>query len=267
MDLGLNGKYAIVTGGTGICRATALSLAKEGANVAVTYLTEVDEEASQHTVKEILDMGLKAINIKMDLLKLDDIKSMVNEVMQKFGRIDILINAAASVHPATAEEITEKDWNEEIDIDLKGLFFCAKEVFLKAMKPQKSGNILNVASVVGMRPAKTNLAYGAAKSGVIHITQHLAVEWGPYNVRVNSLSPGWIATKLLLDKIKIGKAINPTVIMPLGRLGTAEEMADLITFLVSERNGFMTGANIVSDGGILSGIRLPSIKEGKLDIF
>ena len=267
MDLGLKGKYAIVTGSTGICKASAISLANEGVNVAVTYLTEVDKEESLRTVKEIQAMGLKAISLKMDLLNLDDIKSMVDEVMNSFGRIDILINSAGAIHAALAENITEDEWDSDFNIDLKGLFFCAREVFNKAMKSQRSGNIINVASVVGMRPIKTNPSYGAAKSGVIHITKYLAVEWGSFNIKVNAVSPGWIATKLLTDRIRDGLSIDPSPIMPIGSLGTSEEMADLITFLVSKRNGFMTGSNVVSDGGILAGIRMPYIKDGKLDVF
>lgn len=267
MDLGLKNKFAIVTGSTGICKASAMSLAKEGVNVAITYLTKEDEDESKKTVEQIDRMGLKCMQVKMDLLNLEDIEKMVDRVMEVFGRIDILVNCAACIHADLAENFSEKNWDIDNQVDLKGLFFCCKEVFNKAMKKQKSGNIINVASVVGMRPIKTNPSYGVAKSGVLHITRYLAVEWGPYNVRVNAISPGWISTKLLIDRIKEGLSIDPSPIMPINRLGTSEEIADLITFLVSEKNTFMTGSNVVSDGGILAGIRMPFVKDGKLEVF
>ena len=267
MDLGLKDKYAIVTGSTGICKATAMSLAKEGVNVAVTYLSDVDKTTSELTVKNIKEMGLKSLNLKMNLLSLKNIKSMVSRVIEDFGRIDILINCAGAVHASLVEDITEEVWDLDFDIDLKGLFFCCKEVFNKAMKAQKSGKIVNVASVAGIRPVKNYPSYCAAKSGVINITRYLAVEWGQYNIRVNSVSPGWIATELLLGRINKGLSMDPSLIMPIGRLGTAEEIADLITFIVSNKNDFMTGTNVVSDGGILTGIRIPFVKNNQLEVL
>ena len=267
MDLGLKDKIAIVTGSTGICKETALSLAREGVNIAITYLTEEDEKASRDTISKIRAMNQEAISIKMNLLSLNEISVMVTKVLEKFSRIDILINCAGTVTAKLAENITENEWDLDNNVDLKGLFYCCQEVFKKAMKKQENGNIVNIASVVGMRPIKTNPAYGVAKAGVIHISEYLAIEWGPYNVKVNSISPGWIATKLLVSRIKKGLSIDPSPIMPIGRLGNAREIAEVITFMVSEKNSFMTGTNVISDGGILAGIRVPSVKNNKLEIL
>jgi len=270
MDLMLKDKVAIVTGATGICKATALALAGEGMDIAVTYLTEVDEKAAKETVSKIKAIGRRCIMLQLNLLNLPEIGEMVDSVMKEYKRIDALVNCAGVCTSVLAENVTEEQWNLDTGVDLKGLFFCCKEVFNRAMKKQKSGSIVNISSVVGVNPVKTNPVYGVAKAGVIHITRYCAIEWGPYNVRVNSISPGWIATEMLIEFQKSGKSADPNSVtrtVPLGRFGKPEEIADTILFLASDRSAFTTGANFIVDGGIIAGIRLSSLVDGKIQIL
>ncbi len=271
MDLMLEGKVAIVTGATGICKATALKLAEEGSDIVMTYLTDQDREATDESIKEITNiMGRKAIALPLDLLKLDTISEMVQTALNEFSRIDILVNCAGVCTAVLAEDVTENQWDLDAGVDLKGLFFVSKEVFNKTMKKQRSGTIVNVASVVGVNPIKTNPIYSVAKAGVISITRYLAIEWGPYNVRVNSISPGWIATEMLIEHQKSGKSADPNSVIrniPLGRFGEPKEIADTITFLASGKSSFTNGANFVVDGGIIAGIRLSSLVNGKIEIL
>ena len=270
MDLMLKKKVAIVTGATGICKSTALGLAGEGMNLAVTYLTDIDKKAAEDTVKKVIAMGQKAIMLPLNLMKLKEISNMVDEVMLHYGRIDTLVNCAGICTSVLAENVTEDQWDLDTGVDLKGLFFCCKEVFNKAMKKQGNGSIVNVSSVVGVNPIKTNPVYGVAKAGVISITRYLAIEWGPFNVRVNSISPGWIATEMLIEYQKSGKSADPNSVtrsVPLGRFGKPQEIADTIAFLASEKSSFTTGANFVVDGGIIAGIRLSSLINGQIQVL
>lgn len=270
MDLMLAGKIAIVTGSTGICNATALTLAKEGCNLAVTYYTEADHKASEDALKQIHTFGRKAIAIPLNVLHLEEIRNMVAKVLETYGRIDILVNCAGICTSVLAENVSEEQWDLDTGVDLKGLFFCCQEVFTQSMKKQRSGSIVNVASVLGVNPIKTNPVYSTAKAGVIQISRYLAIEWGPYNVRVNSISPGWVATEMLIEFQKSGKSADPNSVtrsVPLGRFGKPEEIADAIAFLTSERSSFTTGSNFVCDGGIIAGIRLASLIQGKIEML
>lgn len=270
MDLMLKDKVVIVTGSTGICKETALNLAKEGANLAITYLTEKDGKAAEDSILKIKDMGRRAISTSADILNLKDIERMVGEVLKEYGRIDVLVNCAGVCTSVLAENVTEEQWDLDTGVDLKGLFFCCKEVFNRAMKKQKSGSIVNIASVVGVNPVKTNPVYSVAKAGVIQITRYLAIEWGPFNVRVNAVSPGWIATEMLIEFQKSGKSADPDSVtrsVPLGRFGKPSEIADLVAFLASEKSSFTTGSNFVSDGGLIAGIRLASLIDGRIEML
>jgi len=270
MELLLKDKTAIVTGSTGICKAAALGLAREGVNIAVTYLTEKDEQAAEDTIKQVESMGRRAISLPLNVCKLNEIERMVDGVLGEYGRVDVLVNCAGICTAVLAENLTEKQWDLDTGVDLKGLFFCCKEVFNRAMKKQKSGSIINIASVLGVNPIKTNPIYSTAKAGVIHISRYLAIEWGPYNVRVNAVSPGWVATEMLIEFQKSGKSADPhsvTRSVPLGRFGKPEEIADLITFIASERSNFITGSNVIIDGGMIAGIRLASLVDGKIQML
>ena len=269
MDLMLVNKVAIITGCRGICKEIALTLAEEGANVVMTYITEKGKNEAEDTIKRINTMNRKAMSINMNLLNLDDIREMVETVSKEFGIINILVNCAGDCISAKAEDFTNEQWDNDIGINLKGLYFCCKETFNKAMKKQKEGgNIINIASIVGMVPIKTDTVYDVAKAGVIHLTRQLALEWGPYNIRVNSISPGWIITKNIIDRVKNGTSaeLEPALrIIPLGRFGEPKDIANLTAFLCSDKSKFITGENIVVDGGMIRGIRLTSLVNGKIE--
>ncbi|UCB45059.1 MAG: SDR family oxidoreductase [Spirochaetota bacterium] len=270
MDLMLQDKIAIVTGSRGICKETALTLAEEGANLAITYVSEDGKISAEDSVKKINKMGKKAIALRMNNIHLKEIETMVDSVIEEYGKIDILVNCAGVCTPVLAQDTTEEQFDFDIGTDLKGLFFCSKEVFNKSMKKQNSGNIINISSVIGVAPIKTNPVYGAAKAGVLNITRYLAIEWGPYGVRVNAVSPGWIATELLLRYQREGKSADPNSVtrcVPLGRFGEPREIADTVAFLASEKSSFTTGANVVVDGGIIAGIRLSSFIDGKIEVL
>lgn len=267
MDLMLENKVVIVTGATGICKETALAFAKEGATVVTTYLSNEDELSARDSVNVIKSMGQKAMAIHLDLLNLGEIKTLVGEVLKRFKKIDVLVNCAGTCTTVLAENVNEEQWNNDIDINLKGLFFCCKEVFKKSMKKNKNGSIINISSVIGVNPAKTNPIYGVAKAGVIHISRYLAIEWGNYNIRINSISPGWVETKNMLDHQETDDSYDPdyvTRFTPLLRYGAVEEIANAIVFLASNRSSFTNGANIVIDGGLTSGIRLASLLKNKI---
>jgi NAD(P)-dependent dehydrogenase (short-subunit alcohol dehydrogenase family) len=269
LELGLKNKNILVTGSTGICKEVALSFAREGANVAITFLDEKDKNSAEDSIKKINKLNQKAISLHLDVRNLKEISGVVKNVISVFGKIDVLVNCAASCTNILAKDVTEEDWDRDMDISLKGLFFCCKEVFNNSMKKQKSGSIINIASVVGVKPVKKIPIYGASKAGVIHITKYLAIEWGEYNIRVNCISPGWTNTeamiehqKTMLQDQKTGSNYDPEYVVrftPLSRYGTPREIAETIVFMASEKSSFMNGANLIIDGGLTSGIRLASL--------
>ncbi|MFC2145444.1 SDR family NAD(P)-dependent oxidoreductase [Actinomycetota bacterium] len=270
MDLNLKNKIAIVTGCRGICAEIAQILAEEGVNVVVTFISKKGKKASRNLVKKLESVGIEATNLNMDLLDLKSISHTVEEVLKKFKRIDILVNCAGDCIPAKAEDFTEEQWEHDIGVNLKGLYFCCKEVANKAMIKQKEGIIVNIASLVGVIPIKTDGVYDVAKSGVIMLSQQLALEWGEYNIRVNAVSPGWIITQNILDRVKKGKSaeLEPALrIIPLNKFGKPEDIANLVAFLCSEKSKFITGENIIVDGGMSRGIRLAKMVRGKIKMI
>lgn len=242
---GLEGKVAVVTGASkGLGRAMAIGLAKAGAKVVATHTSgETD------TVDEIKKIGKDAIWARVDVTKIDEIKEMVKKAKDKFGRIDILVNNAGVFKMSPAEMITEEEWDNVIDVNLKGQFFCAQEV-AKEMIKQKSGKIINIASIAGKLAFSHSAAYNASKGGVILLTKTLATELGQYNIQVNSICPGLFATKMtegLVNDDNIIKMVKERV--PLGRHGQPEELMGSVIYLASKASDYTTGHALVVDGG------------------
>jgi len=243
-------KIAIVTGsGRGIGKSTVLELAKEGAKVVVS---DIDIKECQNVCDEIKKIGSDAIAVKCDISKKSDVDAMIKKTMQKFQKIDILINNAGVVLTKPFVEMTEKDWDFVLDINLKGVFLCTNAV-VKQMIKQKSGKIISVASTAGEVGFMNTSAYCASKAGIINLTRELALELSPHNINVNAIAPGVIATKMTEDMLKDKKTKEVLLAStPLGRVGQPEEIGKAVVFLASDDSNFITGHTLVVDGGWLT---------------
>lgn len=246
----LSNQKAIVTGGgQGLGRAMAIALAEAGADVAIA---DINAHTAKQAAAEIEKLGRKSLVVKMDVAKSDEIDQVVERAIKEFGRIDILVNNAGINRRIPAEQMSETDWRKVIDVNLTGVFLCSQAVGRQMIK-QKSGRIINIASVSGMllNRGVTQVAYYAAKAGVIMLTKALAMEWAKYNIRVNSISPGWMRTPLvesefITDKKRYQEIIEDT---PMRRFGEPKELGPAVVYLVSEASSFVTGENLVIDGG------------------
>ncbi len=267
----LKNKFAIIIGGAvGIGAGITYAFAKEGCDLLITYYGENEKTEASEIEKNVKKFGIKFYYEYLDVLKKNQIIALFKKIPDYTKKLDIAVNNAGVSNMKNFTELTEEDWDFNMDINAKGMFFCCQEVFNRTMKKQKSGSIINIASVVGVNPVQTNPIYSVAKAGVIQVTRYLAVEWGPYNVRVNAVSPGWTATEMLLEFQRSGKSADPNSVtrsVPLGRFGKPEEIADLISFLASDRSSFTTGSNVVADGGMIAGLRLASLVDGKIQML
>jgi gluconate 5-dehydrogenase len=224
-------------------------MAKEGAKVVVS---DIDLKECQSVCDEIKRLGSDAIAVKCDVSKKGDVDAMIEESIQRFQRIDILVNNAGVVLMKPFVEMTEKDWDFVLDINLKGVFLCTNAV-AKQMIKQKSGKIISISSIAGEVGFMNTSAYCASKAGIINLTRELAMELSPYNINVNAIAPGVIATKMtedmLKDKETKGSLLANT---PLGRVGRPEEIGRAAVFLASDDSDFVTGHTLVVDGGWLA---------------
>ncbi|GAG00012.1 unnamed protein product, partial [marine sediment metagenome] len=220
-----------------------------GADVVVT---DINIDAARQTALEIKKQGRVSFAVKMDVCKSTQVKQAVKEIIGEFKGIDILINNAGINRRVPAEKMSEIDWREVINVDLTGVFFCSQIVGRQMIK-QRGGKIINIASISGMiaNRGMTQAAYCAAKGGVISLTKALAMEWAKYNIRVNSISPGMTRTPLveddfIKDKEKYEEIITDT---PMRRFGEPMELGPAVVYLSSKASSFITGENLVIDGG------------------
>jgi 3-oxoacyl-[acyl-carrier protein] reductase len=240
----LKNKVAIVTGaGQGIGRGIALSLAKEGAKVVVTDITDKINDV----VKEI---GSQAIAIKVDVSKRKQTEEMVKKTLKKFGRIDILVNNAGIYPFKSLLEMKEEDWDHVLNVNLKGVFNCTKSV-LSTMTKQKYGKIINIASIAGTKVGFHNLAhYSASKAGILGFTKSAALELAQYNINVNAIAPGAIDTPGTSTTMGERKQVEKYAkLIPAQRIGKPIDIANLVVFLTSDESSYITGECIVVDGG------------------
>lgn len=238
----IKGKVALVTGaGRNLGRVIALSLAEAGADVAVTSRTLSEIKRTEQEIKE---KGQKALAISMDVTDLNKVERAVQKIASEFGRIDILVNNAATRSFKSLLEISELEWRSVIDTNLTGAFFCCKAVG-PIMIRQGGGRIINISSRIGLQGMANRVAYCASKGGLIQLTRALALEWASYNILVNSVAPGLMNTPETSKAIQEGKAAE----IPLKRAGEPEEIAPLIVYLASEACTYMTGEVILIDGG------------------
>ncbi len=247
----LSGKVALVTGaGSGIGKATAIALAEAGAAVAINY--HRNEAGATDAKQTIINAGGRAITIQADVTKSADVARMVAETVAAFGPVDILVNNAGSlVERLRLLELTEERWDEVINLNLKSAFLCAQAV-AASMIERKSGAIINVTSIAGRNGgALGSIHYSTAKGGMITMTKGLAKELAPSGVRVNAVSPGVIDTPFH-EQFSTPEAMkNFANIIPLGRVGKSEEVAQTIVYLASEAASFLIGETIEVNGGML----------------
>ena len=244
----LDGKVALVTGASrGIGRAIALRLAEEGAKVAINYAGNV--KAAEEVKAAIEEKGGKALLVQADVSDSAAAEAMVASVVEAFGTVDILVNNAGITRDALFARMKEEDFNAVINTNLKGVFHCTKAV-TKLMMKQRSGRIVNMASVVGVTGNAGQANYSAAKAGVIGFTKSVARELAGRGITVNSVAPGFIETDMtavLSDKVKEAMAED----IPLKRAGKPEDVANAVLFLASDNAAYITGQVLHVDGGMV----------------
>jgi 3-oxoacyl-[acyl-carrier protein] reductase len=246
MDLGLEGKNAIVTGGSlGIGSSIALTLAREGCNVAVNYRRH-DAEAKE-VVRQIEAMGRRGLAVKADVASYEDAHAMVQTVVEQFGRLDIMVCNAGVNWDGVVWKMTEEQWDTVITVNLKGYFNYNKAAAM-VFKEQKGGKIVNISSINGIRGKFAQTNYAASKGGEIAMSKSLARELGKFNVNVNVVAPGMVMTDMArnIPPEFLTKAMDETVI---GRFASPEDCANVVAFLCSDKSRHITGEVIKVDGG------------------
>lgn len=241
-----DGEIALVTGGSrGIGRACCRRLASAGAAVAVNYRTNANE--AQQTVDAIKQSGGTAISIQADVASESQVNAMIDEVQQTLGPIDLLVNNAGIFEYASHSETTLDHWQRTLDVNLTGTYLVTWAV-KDGMIAREFGRIVNVSSIAGLRARPMSIAYSVSKAGVISLTKSLAEALATHNIRVNAVAPGLINTEILdgVDQDALDRIVAAT---PIQRLGTPNEIAELVCFLLSEQSSFMTGQTVVADGG------------------
>jgi 3-oxoacyl-[acyl-carrier protein] reductase len=241
----LTGKKAIVTGaGQGIGKATALKLAREGADVVVD---DINPETAPQVVREIQALGRKAVAVIADVSKRDHVEKLIQMAVGELGGIDILVNNAGIARSNVLARLKDDQWDEVLNVDLKGIFYCIQAVIPTMMK-QRSGKIVSISSIYGRIGAIGDVNYAAAKSGIVGLTKTVARELARYNINVNAIMPGLVDTPLLRGIPE--KYLKPMIEeVPLKRIGRPEDIASVVAFLASEDSSYMTGAIVEVTGG------------------
>lgn len=246
----LKDKVAVVSGaGSGIGRAVAETYAREGAKVVIT---DINEEHGNATVKAIQEAGGEAFFVKADSSVAEENKKLVEAVVAKYGRLDIACNNAGMGGPAAPTgEYDPAAWDRVIALNLNGVFYACRYEIEQMMK-NGGGSIVNIASIHGSVAAPNSPAYTASKHGVVGLTKNIASEYGEKNIRCNAVGPGYIETPLLTDHLNkdMMKAVADKSTMK--RLGTPQEIAELVLFLSSDKSSFTTGSYVIADGGYTS---------------
>jgi NAD(P)-dependent dehydrogenase (short-subunit alcohol dehydrogenase family) len=254
----LSGRVALVTGASrGIGRALARGLAQSGASVALSSRTEVD---LLQTAKEISALGARTEAFPADVSHVEEMRTLVHDVLKRMGQIDILVNVAGVNRRGPSTEVTEADWDTVLDVNLKGLFFTAQAVARYWIETRRfasehnrgKGKIINIGSIAGEKGSRHSAPYTASKSGVLGVMRTLAVEWAMEGICVNCLAPGYIETELtkaLFDDPAFTTSFENRV--PMGRRGYPSDLVGAAVFLAAPASDYLTGQTIIIDGGFL----------------
>lgn len=242
-------KVAVVTGGgQGLGKIFCHAFAEAGSDIVVA---EINSDTGPVTAKEIEDTGRRALFIQTDIAQQKSIDTMIGKALSEFGKIDILLNNAGIVLWKEAEAVSESDWHRVMDVNLNGLFLCSQAVG-KHMIERRCGKIINIASMSGhiVNRPQSQASYNSSKAAVIQLTKSLAVEWARFNIRVNSISPGYMGTDMAQPYFKNPKYGGVWIdAIPMKRPGKPAELAGVAVFLASDASSYVTGADIIVDGG------------------
>ena len=245
----LDERVAIVTGASrGLGQAMAIALAEAGANVV-----GVGQSSMSLTEKEIRKVGKEFLEIKADLTFTEKVNEIVERTIQKFGRVDILVNNAGTIRRQDAIDYIQKDWDDILNLNLKTVFFLSQRVAKEFIKQKSGGKIISIASMLSFQGGIRVPAYTASKSGIAGITKALANEWAKFNINVNAIAPGYMATdntKAIRDDDKRNLEILERI--PAGRWGTPEDLAGAVVFLASKASDYVNGYTLAVDGGWLA---------------
>lgn len=246
--MSLKGKTAIITGGSrGIGKACAIYLAKQGADIVFNYSN--NSSMAEETADEIKNLGVKVQAVKADVKSSQDIDYLFNQALENFNSIDILVNNAGITRDTLLIRMKEEDWDTVLDINLKGVYLTCKAA-AKHMMKKRQGKIINISSVVGITGNPGQANYAASKAGIIGFSKSIAKELAPRGILVNVVAPGFIDTDMTSV---LGEKVKDNILsqIPLGRYGSPEDVAKLVTFLASDDNQYITGQVINIDGGML----------------
>lgn len=241
-------KVALITGGnTGIGKTIALALAEDGFDILLNYVVMEDE--AMKVKAEIESMGRQCTTLFADVSDFNAVENMMKDAFDAYGRIDVLVNNAGITRDQLLLAITEEEFDKVIDVNLKGVFNCMKHAARKMLK-QRSGKIINMASVVGIMGNAGQVNYAASKAAVIGMTKTIAKEFAPRNIQVNAIAPGYIQTAMT-DKMNDEAKEKLMEKIPLKRLGQPEDIANAVSFLASDKANYITGQVLVVDGGMV----------------
>ncbi|MFH1560225.1 MAG: 3-oxoacyl-[acyl-carrier-protein] reductase [Chloroflexota bacterium] len=244
-----DGKTALITGGSqGIGRAIALRLARDGTKVAVNYKSEKEEAEAQQVVVAVAELGGEAMAVVADITQGGQVEAMIKQVVDAWGSIDILVNNAGIIQDSLLVRMPEESWDNVINTNLKGAYYCTKAV-LRTMIRERWGRIINVASVAGVEGNAGQSNYAASKGGLIAFTRSVAKEVASRNITVNAVAPGFIDTTIVGAIVTQYRELILSRI-PLGRFGSTEDVANMVGYLASEEAKYITGEVIRVDGGI-----------------
>ncbi|MDK2902242.1 MAG: hypothetical protein PWQ93_161 [Clostridiales bacterium] len=245
----LNSKKAIVTGAAqGLGRAMAEALAQAGADVVIA---DINMENADAAARELQRFGTDIVPIKVDVTDRAQVQQMIDNVSKRWGRLDIFVNNAGIVRNVPAEEMSEEDWHDVINLNLNAVFTCS-QIAGRMMIRQNGGVIINIASMSGIivNNPQPQASYNVSKAGVIMLTKSLAAEWAKYNIRVNAIAPGYMRTSMTEENLKTDMAKQYWLgLTPMQRAGLPEELGGAVVYLASDASSFMTGHTMVIDGG------------------